>query len=112
MGSAGRGPGLRQRHRDTEQSCRGRRHPHRRVGRSDLRTLPSTCPPTNRPPLRNSSVWTQVGSQWRIDDVPEGLLLSRAAVERSYREFQTYFVAKPGGILAPNPVLFARSQGM
>ena len=54
---------------------------------------------------------TQVGSQWRIDDVPEGLLLSRAAVERSYREFQTYFVAKPGGILAPNPVLFARSQG-
>ena len=26
MGSAGRGPGLRQRHRDTEQSCRGRRH--------------------------------------------------------------------------------------
>ena len=55
---------------------------------------------------------TQVGSRWRIDDVPEGLLLSRAAVERSYREFQTYFVAKPGGILAPNPVLFARSQGM
>ncbi|MEZ5119786.1 MAG: LpqB family beta-propeller domain-containing protein [Candidatus Nanopelagicales bacterium] len=54
---------------------------------------------------------TQVGSQWRIDDVPDGLLLSRAAVERSYREFQTYFVAKPGGILAPNPVLFARSQG-
>jgi hypothetical protein len=54
---------------------------------------------------------TQVGSQWRIADVPDGLLLSRAAVERSYREFQTYFVAKPGGILAPNPVLFARSQG-
>ena len=32
-----------------------------------------------------------------VDLVPEGLLLSRAAVERSYREFQTYFVAKPGG---------------
>lgn len=52
----------------------------------------------------------QQGSQWRISDVPQGLLLSRAAVERSYREFQTYFVARPGGILAPDPLLFASSQ--
>ena len=52
----------------------------------------------------------QVDGQWRIADPPEGLLLSRAAVERSYREFQTYFVAEPGGILAPNPVLFQSSQ--
>lgn len=50
------------------------------------------------------------GDQWRIQDVPQGLLLSRAAVERSYREFQTYYVAEPGGVLAPNPVLFASSQ--
>jgi hypothetical protein len=52
----------------------------------------------------------QVDGQWRIADPPDGLLLSRAAVERSYREFQTYFVAEPGGILAPNPVLFQSSQ--
>ncbi len=52
----------------------------------------------------------QQGAQWRIAEVPQGLLLSRAAVERSYREYQTYFVARPGGILAPNPVLFASSQ--
>ncbi len=48
--------------------------------------------------------------QWRIDRAPQGLLLSRAAVERSYREFETYYVSKPGGILAPNPVLFQSSQ--
>jgi hypothetical protein len=51
----------------------------------------------------------QEGGQWRIAEAPQGLLLSRAAVERAYREFQTYFVAKPGGILAPDPVLFASS---
>lgn len=50
------------------------------------------------------------GDDWRIQEVPQGLLLSRAAVERSYREFQTYYVAEPGGVLAPNPVLFASSQ--
>jgi len=52
----------------------------------------------------------QQGNEWRIDGVPQGLLLSRAAVERSYREFQTYYIAAPGGILAPNPVLFTSSQ--
>lgn len=54
---------------------------------------------------------SQVNGQWRLNDVPQGLLLSRAAVERSYREFDTFYVAKPGGILAPNPVLFQSSQG-
>lgn len=48
--------------------------------------------------------------QWRIDSVPQGLLLSRAAVERSFREYQTYYVAEPGGILAPDPVLFVSSR--
>lgn len=52
----------------------------------------------------------QQGGQWRISSAPQGLLLSRAAVERSYREFETYYVARPGGVLAPNPVLFASSQ--
>lgn len=52
-------------------------------------------------------VLTEVEGQWRIDSLPPGLLLSRAAVERSYRKFQTYFIAKPGGILAPNPVLLS-----
>lgn len=67
-------------------------------------------------PVEPGSVLTQdfslvqQGGQWRISSPPPGLLLSRAAVERSYREFQTYFIARPGGILAPNPVLFASSQ--
>lgn len=52
----------------------------------------------------------QQDGQWRIADVPQGLMLSRAGVERSYREYQTYFVAEPGGILAPNPVLFRSSE--
>lgn len=52
----------------------------------------------------------RVGPDWRISQAPQGLLLSRAAVERSYREYDTYFVADPGGILAPDPVLFASSQ--
>lgn len=51
----------------------------------------------------------QVDGQWRIADVEQGLLLSRAAAERSYRVFRTYFVARPGGILTPNPVLFTSS---
>lgn len=49
----------------------------------------------------------QINGQWRIAELPSGLLLSRAAAERSYRKFQTYFVAKPGGILSPNSILFA-----
>jgi hypothetical protein len=52
----------------------------------------------------------QVGNEWRIREAPQGLLLSRAAVERSFREFDTYYVARPGGILAPNPILFQSSQ--
>ncbi len=52
----------------------------------------------------------QVGDEWRISEAPPGLLLSRAAVERSFREFDTYYVARPGGILAPNPILFQSSQ--
>lgn len=52
----------------------------------------------------------EVDGQWRISRAPQGLLLSRAALERSFREFETYYVAKPGGILAPNPVLFQSSQ--
>lgn len=52
----------------------------------------------------------RVGADWRISRAPQGLLLSRAAVERSFREFDTYYVARPGGILAPNPILFQSSQ--
>lgn len=52
----------------------------------------------------------RVGGDWRISRAPQGLLLSRAAVERSFREFDTYYVARPGGILAPNPILFQSSQ--
>ena len=52
----------------------------------------------------------QQDGQWRIESVPQGLLLSRAAVERSFREYQTYYVAEPGGILAPDPVLFVSSR--
>lgn len=59
--------------------------------------------------LSEQFAMAQENGQWRISGVPRGLLLSRAGVERAYREFQTYFVAKPGGILAPDPVLFASS---
>jgi hypothetical protein len=52
----------------------------------------------------------EIAGEFRISRAPQGLLLSRAAVERSYREFETYYVARPGGILAPNPVLFQSSQ--
>lgn len=52
----------------------------------------------------------RVGADWRISRAPQGLLLSRAAVERSFREFDTYYVARPGGMLAPNPILFQSSQ--
>ena len=51
----------------------------------------------------------QVEGQWRIGRLAQGLLLSRAAAERSYRAFQTYFVARPGGILTPNPLLLTIS---
>lgn len=50
------------------------------------------------------------GADWRISRAPQGLLLSRAAVERSFREFNTYYVARPGGILAPNSILFQSSK--
>jgi len=60
--------------------------------------------------LTEQFAMVQQDGQWCIESVPQGLLLSRAAVERSFREYQTYYVAEPGGILAPDPVLFVSSR--
>lgn len=59
--------------------------------------------------LREDFGLEQVDGQWRISRLAPGLLLSRAAAERSYRAFLTYYVARPGGILTPNPLLITSS---
>lgn len=74
------------------------------VGSVDAQQQYVPAPP--RTALAEQFGLEQVGGQWRISRLAPGLLLSRAAAERSYRPFQTFYVARPGGILTPNPVLF------
>jgi hypothetical protein len=45
----------------------------------------------------------RVGDEWRIADVPRGLLLSRADVDRSFRSFNLYFFNSNFDTLVPDP---------
>ncbi|MCU0295036.1 MAG: LpqB family beta-propeller domain-containing protein [Candidatus Nanopelagicales bacterium] len=78
------------------------------VGAISPRSQYAPSPPGTE--LNTNFRLVQEAGQWRIAELESGLLLSRAGLERAFREYQTYYVARPGGILAPNPVLIASSQ--
>lgn len=46
----------------------------------------------------------RVDGEWRIDSLPDGLLLSRSDVDRSFRAFDLYFLSPEGDRLVPDPV--------
>ncbi len=50
---------------------------------------------------------TTVDGQWRISNLPAGLLLSRADVDRAFRSFNIYFFNPDFTSLVPDPRLFA-----
>lgn len=54
----------------------------------------------------------QVDGQWRIADLPDGLMLSTADVKETYRKFSLYFLAPSGGTLVPDPVLLPELPGL
>lgn len=45
----------------------------------------------------------QVEGEWRISSLPQGLLLSRADVDRAFRTFDVYFFDPTYSILVPDP---------
>ncbi len=46
----------------------------------------------------------QVGGEWRISDLPNGLFLTPLDVNRSYRSFDLYFLDPTGTRLVPNAI--------
>lgn len=54
---------------------------------------------------------TRVEGQWRINRVPNGLLLTDIDVSRSYRPLNVYFLDPSQQILVPDPVFVPKSPG-
>lgn len=54
--------------------------------------------------VRRTFALTKVDGEWRIDSLPDGLLLSRSDVTRSFRAFDLYFLSPEGDRLVPDPV--------
>ena len=46
---------------------------------------------------------TKVDGEWRIDDLPKGLLLSQSDVDRAFRSFSVYFFNPAFETLVPDP---------
>ncbi|MCX6423749.1 MAG: hypothetical protein NTV96_04110, partial [Actinobacteria bacterium] len=52
--------------------------------------------------LRGSFQLVRDGTQWRIDRLPQGLLLSASDVDRAYRSFAVYFFNPSFSALVPD----------
>ncbi len=53
--------------------------------------------------LRETFAVVKVDGEWRIDDVPEGLLLTQTDVDRAFRSFAIYFFNPTFDTLVPDP---------
>lgn len=53
--------------------------------------------------LRESFGLRKVDGEWRIDELPQGLLLSSSDVDRAFRSFSVYFFNPSYGTLVPDP---------
>lgn len=62
--------------------------------------------------IRASFALVREGGEWRIDEVPAGLYVSRQDFEREYVQVDNYFLARPPrtSVLIPDPVYVARAQ--
>lgn len=53
--------------------------------------------------VRTTFFLDEVGGEWRISRVPEGLLLSQVDVDRAFRSFDVYFFNPDFQVLVPDP---------
>ncbi len=53
--------------------------------------------------VRTTFFLDEVGGEWRINRVPEGLLLSQVDVDRAFRSFDVYFFNPDFQVLVPDP---------
>ncbi|WP_019878228.1 LpqB family beta-propeller domain-containing protein [Sporichthya polymorpha] len=70
---------------------------------------------TPEPGERSVSITFQLvrsGGDWRIDEPPSGLLVSRQDFEREYLKVDNYFVARPPrtSVLVPDPIYLPRAS--
>ncbi|MEV6278335.1 MtrAB system accessory lipoprotein LpqB [Nocardia sp. NPDC051832] len=54
------------------------------------------------PPLENKIEMSKVDGQWRIDELPDGVVMDKAAFAKSYRRYVLYFVDPTGTTLVPD----------
>ena len=52
----------------------------------------------------------RVDDEWRITDLPQGLILDRIEVSLTYRAFDIYFMNPEGSLLVPDPVYLPLDQ--
>ncbi|MEV0245371.1 MtrAB system accessory lipoprotein LpqB [Nocardia sp. NPDC050712] len=52
--------------------------------------------------LENKIEMSKVDGQWRIDDLPDGVVMDKAAFAKSYRRYALYFVDPSGSSLVPD----------
>jgi hypothetical protein len=60
--------------------------------------------PTGEVAIQRLFALDRVGDEWRITDLPQGLILDRIEVSLTYRAFDIYFMNPEGSLLVPDPV--------
>lgn len=53
-------------------------------------------------PLENKIEMTKVDGEWRIDDLPDGVVMEQTAFAKSYRRYVLYFVDPTGTTVVPD----------
>jgi len=71
------------------------------MGELDVRGAYTPLPAT---PRTAAFHLRRVAGEWRIDRLPQGLLLTQLDIERSYRAVDLYFLNAPGSVLVPDPI--------
>ncbi len=66
--------------------------------------------PTGEVAIQRSFALDRVGDDWRITDLPQGLILDRIEVSLTYRAFDIYFMNPEGSLLVPDPVYLPLDQ--
>ena len=66
--------------------------------------------PVNGTEIQRLFTVDRVDDEWRITDLPQGLILDRIEVSLTYRAFELYFMNPEGSLLVPDPVYLPLDQ--
>src|SRR5690606_24839410 len=55
------------------------------------------------PPLEYKVEMSKVDGEWRIDELPDGVVIDKPAFAKFYRRYVLYFVDPTGNALVPDP---------